>query len=303
MGDGGAFCKHLVAVALVATGRTATPADDDEEPPVDLRHYLAGLDQENLVDLLLERAKDDELFEARLRMDAARAHSGSVSSAAFRHAIDHAFVTGGYVDYRDMYDTRATCTPPSTPCAALLADGHADAVIELTEHALDRAEDAVGCVDDSDGYLGGIAEDLQSLHREACEAARPDPVELACRLFDRERHAGDLEMFYGAAETYADVLGEAGLAEYRRLAQAEWDTLPPLAPGDERTVDHDRYPITHIMESLAQATGGADDVVAVLARDQSSAYQFIRIAEVYREAKRYDDALAWLEKGRRVRDE
>ena len=51
------------------------------------------------------------------------------------------------------------------------------------------------------------------------------------------------------------------------------------------------------MESLADVTGDADAVVAVLARDQSSAYQFIRIAEVYREAGRYDDALTWLEKG------
>ena len=295
MGDGGAFCKHLVAVALVATGRTAIPAD--EEPPVDLREYLSALDQGKLVDLLLERAKDDELFEARLRMDAARAEPGPISTTAFRQAIDQAFVTHDYVDYRDMYDYASNVHAVVDTLRDLLADEHAEAVIELTEHALDRAEDAVGYVDDSDGYLGGIAEDLQSLHLEACEAARPDPVELAGRLFDRERHAGDLEMFYGAAGTYADVLGEAGLAEYRRLAQAEWDALPPLAPGDDRTWDHDRYRITNIMESLADVTGDADAVVAVLARDQSSAYQFIRIAEVYRDAGRYDDALTWLEKG------
>ncbi|MDQ6934368.1 MAG: hypothetical protein M3130_03635 [Actinomycetota bacterium] len=44
-------------------------------------------------------------------------------------------------------------------------------------------------------------------------------------------------------------------------------------------------------------TGDVDAVVDVLARDQSSAYQFMRIAEVLREAKRYDDALVWAEKG------
>ena len=295
MGEKGAFCKHLVALALVAGGRTATAVD--EEPPIDLRQYLSGLNQDKLVDLLLERAKDDELFEARLRMDAACAEAGPLSTGAFRQAIDQAFVTHDYVDYRDMYDYASNVHAVVDTLRELLSDGHAEAVIDLTEHALDRAEDAVGYVDDSDGYLGGIAEDLQGLHLEACAAARPDPVELAGRLFDRERHAGDLEMFYGAAGTYADVLGEPGLAEYRRLAQAEWEALPPLAPGDERTWDHDRYRITHIMESLADVTGDADAVVAVLARDQSSEYQFIRIAEVYREAGRYDDALAWLEKG------
>jgi uncharacterized Zn finger protein len=295
MGEKGAFCKHMVAVALVAAGRT--PAPPDEEPPVDLRQYLSGLDQDKLVDLLLERAKDDELFEARLRMDAARAKSGPISTSVFRQAIDQAFVMHDYVDYRDMYDYASNVHAVVDTLRDLLADGHAEAVIDLTEHALDRAEDAVGYVDDSDGYLGGIAEDLQSLHLEACEAARPDPLELARRLFDRERHAGDLEMFSGAACTYADVLGDPGLAEYRRLAQAEWDALPPLAPADERTFDHDRYRITRIMEALADVTGDADAVVAVLARDQSSAYQFIRIAEVYREGGRNYDALAWLEKG------
>lgn len=38
-------------------------------------------------------------------------------------------------------------------------------------------------------------------------------------------------------------------------------------------------------------------MVDVLARDQSSAYQFVRIAELYTKAGRYDDALAWAEKG------
>ena len=295
MGAGGAFCKHLVAVALVATGRSPAPAE--EELPVDLRQYLASLDQEKLVDLLLERAKDDELFEARLRMDAARAESGPISTTAFRQAIDQAFVMHDYVDYRGMYDYASNVHAVVDTLRELLSDGSAEAVIDLTEHALDRAEDAVGYVDDSDGYLGSIAEDLQSLHLEACAAAKPEPVQLARRLFDRERHAGDLDTFSGAAGAYADVLGEAGLAEYRRLAQAEWEALPPLAPGDERTFDHDRYRITRVMESLADVTGDVDAVVTVLARDQSSGYQFARIAEVYREAGRYDDALAWLEKG------
>lgn len=296
MGDSGAFCKHLVAAALVATGRADAPGPESD-PPIDLRTHLSGLDRERLVDLLLERAKEDDLFDARLRMEAARAVAGPTATAAFRQAIDQAFVTDDFVDYREMYDYTSNVHAVVDTLRELLDNGHADAVVELTEHALDRAEDALGFVDDSDGYMRGIAEDLQALHLDACLATRPDAVELARRLFDRERHAGDLDTFYGAAARYGDVLGEAGLAEYRRLAQAEWDALPPLAPGDERSFDHERFRITQIMETLAEVTGDIEAVVAVLARDQSSAYQFLRIAEVYREANRYDDALSWLEKG------
>lgn len=49
--------------------------------------------------------------------------------------------------------------------------------------------------------------------------------------------------------------------------------------------------------TLAELTGDVDAVVEVLARDHSSAYQFVRIVEVLREARRYDDALVCAEKG------
>lgn len=38
-------------------------------------------------------------------------------------------------------------------------------------------------VDDSDGAMGGLLERVQELHLAACEVARPDPVNLATRLF------------------------------------------------------------------------------------------------------------------------
>ena len=233
-----------------------------------------------------------------LRMEAARAAAGPPQLGVFRHAIDEAFVVDDYVDYREMYDYAANIDSLLDSLQDLLDDGHAEAVIALSEHAIDRAEDALGYVDDSDGSMSDIAERLQELHLAACVAVKPDPVALAPTLFDRERHSGDLDVFYAAARVYAEVLGSEGLAEYRRLAQAEWDALPPLGPKDEeRSWSSRRFRITQIMQTLAEVTGDVDAVVEVLARDQSSAYQFVRIAEVLREAKRYDDALVWAEKG------
>lgn len=293
--DGG-FCKHAVAVALVVTEAVATP-EQQAEAAIDVRAYLAGLDHTVLVDLLVERAAQDDVFDARLRMSAARATEGA-PIAVFRNALDEAFVVRDYVDYRHMHDYARTIDSALDSLGQLLDDGHAEAVVALAEHAIDRAEDALGYVDDSDGYMSGIAERLQELHRDACAVARPEPVALAGTLFERELHSGDLEVFYGAAATYAEVLGAEGIAEYRRLAQAEWDALPPLGPGEsERSYSSRRFRITKVMETLAELTGDVDAVVDVLARDQSSAYQFVRIAELYRIANRYEDALAWAEKG------
>ncbi len=297
VGQEGRFCKHAVAVALVVTDPGADPSAS-AEAGVDVRGYLEGLDHYVLVDLLVGRAAEDDIFDARLRMDAARAGGGSANPAVFRHAIDEAFVVDDYVGYREMYDYVANVNSVLDSLQDLVGDGHAEQVIALAEHAIDRAEDAVGSVDDSDGWMSGIAERLHDLHHDACLAVKPDPVTLARNLFDRERHAGDLDVFFGAAGTYADVLGDKGLVEYRRLAQEEWDALPSLGPGqEERSYSSRRFRITNIMESLAALTGDVDAVVDVLARDQSCAYQFVRIAEVYRGAKRYEDALAWAEKG------
>lgn len=293
----GRFCKHAVAVALVVTD-AAADRDQGAETVIDVRGYLEGLDHQTLVDLLVERAADDDIFDARLRLEAARATAGPPQLGVFRHAIDEAFVVHDYVGYREMYDYATNIDAVLDSLQDLLDDGHVETVVALAEHAIDRAEDAVGSVDDSDGWMSGIAERLQDLHLAACAAQQPDPVTLARTLFDRERHSGDLEVFYGAASAYAEVLGAEGLAEYRRLAQAEWDALPPLGPNDEEcSWSSQRFRITQIMQTLAQLTGDVDAVVEVLARDQSSAYQFVRIAEVLREANRYDDALAWAEKG------
>lgn len=298
MGRDGSFCKHAVALALVVTDAVADPSQQGEAV-IDVRAYLQGLDPEALVDLLVERANEDDIFDARLRMSAARATTtGAPPVAVYRNVIDEAFVVGDYVGYREMYEYSSNIDAVLDSLQDLLSDGHAEAVITLAEHAIDRAEDAIGYVDDSDGWMSGIAERLRELHFDACRKAKPVPVALAAKLFERERHSGDLDVFYGAAATYSKVLGKKGLAEYRRLAQVEWDELPPLGPNDERqSYGSRRYRITQIMQTLAELTGDVDTVVDVLAHNQSSAYQFVRIVEVYQEAKRYDDALVWAEKG------
>lgn len=62
--------------------------------------YLRGLDHEALVELLVERAAEDDLFGARLRMAAARTPVGVPALDAFRHALAAAFETDGFVGYR-----------------------------------------------------------------------------------------------------------------------------------------------------------------------------------------------------------
>ena len=107
-----------------------------------------------LVDLVMDQAAGDALLDARLRMDVARAAGIPPSTAALQAAIDDAFFTDEYVGYRDMYDYARAIREVLAILRDLLGVGHAETVMSLAEHAIDRAEDAVGYVDDSDGSMG-----------------------------------------------------------------------------------------------------------------------------------------------------
>jgi uncharacterized Zn finger protein len=289
----GAFCKHCVAVALcwLGEGMPAGPTRDV------VRAYLLSLDREQLVELLVEHARDDERLDERLQRLVVRHANGAGDVAAYRAFIDRAFAVHGFVAYRDAYNYFAGITETVDALDELLADGRAEAVVELAEHALRALAGAVERVDDSDGGTGEVVERLEELHRQACLAARPDPVALAERLLDWELES-ELDIFDRAAVRYADVLGEAGLDRYRELAEVRWSAVPALRPGDsDRGGNGERFRITRIMEALAELSGDLDQQVAVRSRDLSDGYAFLRLAELCLEHDRPELALRWAERG------
>jgi hypothetical protein len=73
--------------------------------------------------------------------------------------------------------------------------------------------------------------------------------------------------------------------------------MPARTDQHERSEWGQHFRITHIMESLAQASGDVEQLVAVMSRDLSSAYSYWKIADACREARQYDNALLWAEKG------
>jgi hypothetical protein len=230
-------------------------------------------------------------------VQAAKAAGQNASVAAIRQAMNRATRTGGFVDCRAARDFSLGIDQVVASIADLLKAGYAAEVIELTEHALGKVEQATLSMDDSDGYMGGTHQRLQELHLEACRKARPDPEALAERLFDWEMQT-HFDTFSGAANTYAELLGERGVAAYRRRAEAVWSRVPKSRPGEKDPEEYGRtYRIKHIMETLARQSGDIESLVAIKARDLSNAYTFLQIAEIYRDAKQADKALEWAERG------
>ncbi|HVN86863.1 MAG TPA: SWIM zinc finger family protein [Candidatus Binatia bacterium] len=293
-----AWCKHAVAVALAWLDR-----QDRDEPGAravrtvdDLRAHLSRKDKAELVELLAELAEEHDPVRDRFLLDAA-ARPGAVDLRTFRRTIARTIRPRTFVDYHNMYDYTRHIDTVVDQIERLLKAGHAREVIDLTDFALEAMEDAMGSVDDSDGGMSPILERLQDLHHRACRRARPDPQALAARLFTWEMRT-DWEIFLGAAATYADVLGQSGLAVYRQLAEREWADVPALGPGGKDSEQYGkRFRITQVMEALARATGDIEALVAVKSRDLSYAYHYLQIAETYRDANQPDKALEWAELG------
>jgi uncharacterized Zn finger protein len=306
VGQDGAFCKHCVAVGLAWLARskqshrtdrrlTARDVTDDE-----IRAHLLALDKSALVDLALEHAGWNSEFRDQLILMVAEKGEGNPDLAAFRAAIDKAIRHRGFIDYRRMPEYARGIEAVVDSLESLRKRGYAKAVKELAESALQRMESAMNDVDDSDGYMAGILDRLRDLHLAACRMENPDPLELAKSLFEWEI-SSDWEIFLDGAETYADVLGEVGMAEYRRLAEALWANVPALAPGDKDAERYGRrWRISRIMETLAKQSGDVEALVAVKSRDLSFALSFLEIAEIYKSAGKDDLALEWAERGARA---
>jgi uncharacterized Zn finger protein len=306
VGQDGVFCKHCVAVGLAwldtrkqeqapARGRARRDLTDD-----DIRAHLKAQDKDSLVKLLMDHAEWDADFRDRLVLATARREGGTPNLAAFRAAIDKTIRCHSFVHYREMPDYARSVEAVVDSLGELLERGNANEVRQLAERALKQMESAMNSVDDSDGFLGGILDHLQELHLSACRVVKPNPRALAKFLLKWEIRSG-WEIFLGAADTYAEVLGKIGLSEYRGLAEAKWAKVPQLTPGE---TDPDRYGgrwrITRVMETLAKQQGDIEALVAVKSRDLSAAFSFLEIAQIYSSAGKAEAALAWAERGARA---
>lgn len=290
----GVFCKHCVAVAL------RWLRDDGPSLPTldDARERLEALAREELVEMLIDHAHEDEALARKLLLLAARPVDGASADLASVFAlVDQAFVVHGFVPYREVSGYVRGIDETIDVLDGLLEDGRAGDVVELAEHALAAAERALDNVDDSGGEIGDVIRRLEELHLDACRRARPDRAALAERLFAWELN-GAWGVFDRAVEGYAEVLGDQGLARYRELAGEAWADVPQLEPGHESRGSYGaRFRITRIMETLAGVSGSLDDQIAVHERDLSSGYRFLQIAELCRSHGDHDAALDWAERG------
>lgn len=296
------FCKHMVASALAANAGGGEAMDKDGGGPLErIRNHLKAKGIDALVDIIMDLAEFDPALFRRLDMAASATHGDSKAILArLRRAIDSATHIDDYVGYREADEWAMDVAAVLDTLADLPSAGHGALALELAERAIDRIESAIESVDDSDGHVGPLLERARDIHLAAARVARPDPTALAGDLFEREM-SGDYDTFYRAATLYADVLGEEGLAEYRRLATEAWEKLPPRRGGNGIRQHYDfggNYDrLQGILDAFAAPNGDIDGRVALRTKNLSSPWKYLQLAEFCRSHGREEEALRWVEEG------
>ena len=295
----GSFCEHMAAAGLAGlAGAGATTPPKPPRPAVtkeDVRKHLLGLDNAALVDLLMDRAEWDPQLRDRLFIETAKGRSaGELDVRALKESLDQTIGIDDYIDWRGASAYAMGVEHAVDALDELFDKGHDAELLEVVEYAMKRVERAAGQVQD-DGDMGVIFDRLHELHFNLCQRARPDPVALARRLFEWEV-TSPMSLFHDCATKYADIFGEKGIAEYKRLAELAWKNVPSLGPGQKDIRDCRRFDLTSLLTRLVDKDG-VEAVVELLKKDLSAPHSFLRIAETYRKAG--DGALAarWAEKG------
>lgn len=286
------FCKHMVATVFAAN----EAVDDAEEDGTAvegsdtlgrIRVHLKAQSVDALADMIVDLAERDPALFRQLDLASAAVHGDDKAvEKRLRRAIDGATRTVGFVDYGVAAGWADGVATALDAVAALAAGNRAGIALRLAEHAIDRIEQANESIDDSDGHCGALLEQARDIHLAACRTVRPDPVALARDLFDRET-ASDYDTFERAAALYEEVLGEAGLAEYHRLAREAWQKQPPA----------DRSGLEDILDFFAERAGDVERRIALRASDLSSTWSYLRLAEFCLEIGRKEEALRRAEEG------
>ena len=291
------FCKHMVATALAAN----EVADDERgkgSPVLDrIRAHLKQKGVDTLVEMIVELAERDTALLRKLDIAATGSSNRDVKRLAkqLRRAIDVATRTGGSARYDDTRDWADNVGTALDAVSQLVEGRHAALAMDLALHAIDCIEDAIDDVGDSDGEAYALLEQAGDIHLAACLAARSDPVVLARDLFARQLH-GQHGTFYRAVVRYDEALGEAGLAEYRRLALEAWEKLPPptrRAEGNERDVSV----LVDVLDFFAERDGDVGARIELRSQSLSKSSDYLNLAKFCLAQGRAEEALRRAEEG------
>lgn len=221
----------------------------------------------------LRRLDDDEAVHAR-----------------FCTAIDDATAVEGF-DWQEIAGWTDNVSAVLHAIRPLARGRRSNVALKLAEHAIGRIADAIDKINEYDFRFYRLIERAQKIHLAAVKVARPDPVELARYLSGLDRTAGYMISSYSFT-AYAPVLGTTGLAEYRRLIEHAWASLPPKTPTNtDGPIPGVYWHLRDILDHFAKADGDVDVRIALRTKYLAESTECVRLIHFCLEQGQPDAAL------------
>lgn len=312
------FCKHQVALGLAVLasasgeqqeatgvargpGRAAVAKDSSTKAPtpgqavpVDddtlLAQWLSGLPPARLADMLMRQAAQDR---DQWRALVARARAASASAGAQREAVKTLIGSPRFMDWQrtrqyarrlealfDLFDEQAARDPKET--------------LSLMLFAMKKLLSIYTKVDDSNGAIGDIGQRVgQRILAHAQTFAAPAPA-MAKEVF-AVLAIDDWDSLHPLA-SLAPALGSKGMADLQAMAEKRFASLP--ASKQRWAIEaHEYRHAQRILESVLEACGDLEALIALKQRTLHSGYDYLMLAELCLAHGRMRQGIDWLERG------
>ena len=262
------------------------------------RVFLAGVSREMLAEWVAALAKELPDVQRRLDLFAARNSDSDSAALTYRATILTLSKSRNRNPQKRAREARINFENMVKSLTADFKAGRLALVLDVVPEVMLALNAFLGDHSDPHGKVRDLIPVLTELHLDAATELRPGGEKLAAQLAKVSREGMPAGLFREAAYTYRDMLGDDGLALYRRLIEPDWQTA--LEPT-RRYQWQLRMQVEGQMMAWARAQESPKVRTAEMANIQRgmalSAEQFLEAAESFSRAGDGDGAREALETG------
>jgi hypothetical protein len=193
---------------------------------------LEALGVQRLAELLMDIAEGDAATKRRLRLELTAHEAPEAMAAEVRKRLTQIARARSFADWRKVRDLAADLQVQRRAIIDQVARSDASEALELMWRFMNLAEAVHARCDDSNGVIGGVFRDACGDLGPLTQAAKPDPVALADRVFTalNDNGYGQYDHLIG---TLSPSLGAKGL-DHLKGRFIELSQTPVERPSSEK---------------------------------------------------------------------
>jgi tetratricopeptide (TPR) repeat protein len=211
-------------------------------------------------------------------------------------AIETALAPGNFISYNAAWsfveDVQGVANSVS-----MLIESEPERAIRLYETFIAACHEKAEEIDDSSGNFGMLVEDLFCGWMKACQASGLDRHETAKSLL-AWMEDDPYGFCYHLDREAVKVLDKQGLDAFARCVRAKFEMA--AKPGNDEKERFPGYASRRwggVLKTIVAAQRNIDAYIALCEETELGTEDCKTIADMYRSRRRFDDALAWVERG------